>query len=71
MSDSARERRSPARATAGRKTVLGSVVRNGRRAWRIADGETIVTLSTKPSVAAAMDEALVLYSGTLRRLADR
>ena len=50
----------------GEKTV-----RENREIWRISSDGKIKNISTSASSSAAMDEALVIYSRALERLANR
>ena len=52
-------------------TVVGKVIRNGHEEWRVASDGKIVSLTTRSSSTRAMDEAMVIYSSALQRLANR
>ena len=55
-------------ATRVGKTV---VRKGGSESWRITSAGKVRKVTTRRASVKAMDEALVIYDGALRRLADR
>jgi hypothetical protein len=51
--------------------VEGSVMPDGREAWRIISGDKIISLITSSTSTAIMDEAVQIYGPALKRLAKR
>jgi hypothetical protein len=51
--------------------VIGRTVHREREAWRVASGGQTITIVTSDTSARAMDEAIVIFDGALKRLADR
>ena len=51
--------------------VVEKVARNGRERWRVASGGEIKSITTRRASIKAMDEAMVIYSSALKRLANR
>jgi hypothetical protein len=51
--------------------VLARSDRHGRETWRVTLNGEIKSISTRSSSTKAMDEAVIIYSNALRRLADR
>jgi hypothetical protein len=51
--------------------VVEKVARNGRERWRVASGGEIKNITTRSASTRAMDEAMVIYSSALKRLANR
>jgi hypothetical protein len=52
--------------------ILGKLTSpGGREVWRVALEGKIKSITTSSSSAAAMDEAVIIYSDALQRLADR
>jgi hypothetical protein len=51
--------------------VVGMVVRNGHEQWRVASGGKIKNLPVRSASTRAMDQAMVIYSSALQRLANR
>jgi hypothetical protein len=46
-------------------------IAHGREVWWIRTGETLAPMATSASSATILDEASVIYSGALKRLAKR
>jgi len=44
---------------------------DGREIWRVSSKGEVVNLVTSSSSAAIMDEAVKIYAGALKRLADK
>jgi hypothetical protein len=51
--------------------VVEKVARKGREQWRVASGGEIKSITTRSASTRAMDEAMVIYSSALKRLANR
>jgi hypothetical protein len=51
--------------------LLGKTIRGHQEIWRVSDNGQIKNIATRASSTHAMDEALVIYRGALKRLADR
>lgn len=51
--------------------VVEKVVRHGREQWRVASNGEIKSITTRSASTRAMDEAMVIYSSALQRLANR
>ncbi len=60
-----RARSAPTHVVGGRKAE------NGQEEWYVTTNTGQVTMVTSSTSAAAMDEAVELYSGALKRLAKR
>jgi hypothetical protein len=56
----------PADQILGKLTSAG-----GQEVWRVASDGKIRNITTRGSSTAAMDEAVIIYSDALRRLANR
>jgi len=53
------------------KKVLGKETHDGRDTWRVAVDGKVMTIVTSASSTSVMDEALVVYAGALKRLANK
>ena len=51
--------------------LVGRKAENGQEDWYVTTNTGQVTMVTSSTSAAAMDEAVKLYSGALKRLAKR
>jgi hypothetical protein len=51
--------------------VVEKAARKGRERWRVASGGEIKSITTRSASTRAMDEAMVIYSSALKRLANR
>jgi hypothetical protein len=51
--------------------VESSLTPDGREAWRITSGNTVISLITSSTSTAIMDEAVQIYGPALKRLAKR
>ena len=51
--------------------IVEKVARKGREQWRVASGGEIKSITTRSASTRAMDEAMVIYSSALKRLANR
>ena len=61
-----RQGRAPSAVVSG-----GRDNKTGRETWHIASKAGRRTVTTSASSAAVMDEAMVIYAKTIKRLADR
>jgi hypothetical protein len=51
--------------------LIGKKMTRKGEVWRISSGGKIKNLATRAASTKAMDEAMIVYGGALRRLADR
>jgi hypothetical protein len=55
----------------GVSQVVGKLTSKGQEVWRVASDGKIKSITTRSSSTAAMDEAVIIYSDALKRLANR
>jgi hypothetical protein len=53
------------------REVTISVGKTGKETWRVPAGDRVVRVTTSASSTAIMDRAVLVYSGTMERLAKR
>jgi hypothetical protein len=53
------------------KYIGKKVARKGNESWLVTSGGRVKVITTRRTATAAMDEAVKLYSGALKRLANR
>jgi hypothetical protein len=59
-------------ATSGSTVVIGKIVRSdGNDQWRVSTNGQIRSLTIRSASTRAIDEALVIYSSAIERLANR
>ena len=51
--------------------IVRKTGRHSREIWRITSSGKVKNITTRNSSTKAMDEAMVIYSSALKRLADR